>query len=75
MILQILNMYITQDMSINRSDYTFAEPATADSILTFGAAYDCNGGTLSSNCPRFGNAKINTLGTGLILDRNVRSTN
>jgi hypothetical protein len=67
-------MYITQDLSINRSDYTFAESNTGNSILTFGAADDCNGGTSSSICPRFGKANINTLGTGLILNRNVRST-
>lgn len=58
-------------MTVNGSDYTFAV-RTGDFNIVFGEATDCNGGSLQSNCPRFGNAVINTLGSGMILDRNVR---
>jgi hypothetical protein len=58
-------------MTINGLDYTFAA-RTGNFNLEFGEAYDCNGNVATPNCPHFGNVVINTLGTGLILDKNVK---
>jgi hypothetical protein len=59
-------------MTIKGSDYTFAQ-RTGNINLEFGEAYDCNGMVhLNPHCPHFGNAIINTRGTGIILDPNVR---
>ncbi|XP_048755582.2 A disintegrin and metalloproteinase with thrombospondin motifs 9-like [Ostrea edulis] len=60
-----------QDMTVIGSDYTFAV-RTGNFKLEFGEAQDCNGYSSMSGCHRFGNAVINTLGTGLILDRNAK---
>jgi hypothetical protein len=58
-------------MTINGSDYTFAT-RMGNVDLEFGEAHDCNGNAANPHCPHFGNAVINTLGTGLVLDKNVR---
>jgi hypothetical protein len=60
-----------QDMTVIGTDYTFAT-RTGDFQLPFGRTADCGGEKFRSNCPYFGNAVINTQGTGLILDPNVR---
>ncbi|XP_048755486.2 A disintegrin and metalloproteinase with thrombospondin motifs 9-like [Ostrea edulis] len=56
-----------QKMTINGADYTFAV-RTGKFKLEFGQAMDCNGASSFSSCPHFGDAMINTLGTGIILD-------
>ena len=57
-------------MEINGTDYTFA--SHSGSPLKYGHTTDCNGGASKNPCPRFGNATIDTGGTGLIFDPSVR---
>ena len=57
-------------MEINGTDYTFA--SNSGSPLKYGHITDCNGKYHLRPCPRFGNATINTGGTGLIFDPTVR---
>ena len=57
-------------MEINGKDYTFASPS--GSPLEYGYTTDCNGAADRNPCPRFGNATIDTGGTGLIFDPTVR---
>ena len=57
-------------MEINETDYTFASPS--ESHLKYGHTTDCNGEAFRNPCPRFGNATIDTGGTGLIFDPTVR---
>lgn len=58
-------------MTVIGTDYTFAS-LTGDFNLPFGTTADCAGESFRSNCPYFGNAVINSRGTGMILDQNVR---
>ncbi|XP_078312511.1 A disintegrin and metalloproteinase with thrombospondin motifs 9-like [Crassostrea virginica] len=55
-----------EDMEIDGTDYTFASPS--GSYLKYGHITDCNGAADRNPCPRFGNATIDTGGTGLIFD-------
>ncbi|XP_078312928.1 A disintegrin and metalloproteinase with thrombospondin motifs 9-like [Crassostrea virginica] len=55
-----------EDMKINGTDYTFT--SHFGSPLQYGHTTDCNGGASKNPCPRFGNATIDTGGTGLIFD-------
>ncbi|XP_056007341.1 A disintegrin and metalloproteinase with thrombospondin motifs 9-like isoform X1 [Ostrea edulis] len=59
-----------QDMTVIGTDYTFAS-LTGDFNLPFGTTADCAGESFRSNCPYFGNAVINSRGTGMILDQNI----
>lgn len=59
-------------MTVIGTDYTFAV-LTGDFDLPFGTTADCGGESFRSNCPFFGNAVIDTRGTGMVLDKHVRS--
>ena len=57
-------------MKINGTDYTFA--SHSGSPLKYGHTKDCNGEAFRNPCPCFGNATIDTGGTGLIFNPTVR---
>ncbi|XP_062578431.1 A disintegrin and metalloproteinase with thrombospondin motifs 9-like [Saccostrea cucullata] len=59
-------------MSVNGTDYTFAV-RTGNFSLSFGQTSDCAGeiNFVRKTCPRFSGAKINTRGTGMIVDPTI----
>ncbi|XP_056007344.1 A disintegrin and metalloproteinase with thrombospondin motifs 9-like isoform X2 [Ostrea edulis] len=59
-----------QEMTVIGTDYTFAV-LTGDFDLPFGTTADCGGESFRSNCPFFGNAVIDTRGTGMVLDKHI----
>lgn len=61
-----------QDMEVVGGDYTFTS-VTGSPTIGYGESDDCNGPYRLDPCPHFGHAVIDTRGTGLIVDPNVRS--
>lgn len=55
-----------EDMEVNGTDYTFTNISGSPTI-SYGEATDCNGQKIWNPCPHFGNATIDTRGTGLII--------
>lgn len=56
-----------EDMVVNGTDYTFTS-VTGSPTMKYGESHDCNGISSRDPCPHFGNATIDTRGTGLIVD-------
>lgn len=59
-------------MEVVGGDYTFTS-VTGSPTIGYGESDDCNGPYRLNPCPHFGHAVIDTRGTGLIVDPNVRS--
>lgn len=69
----INSVFVLQDMVVNGTDYTFTS-VTGSPTMKYGESQDCNGISSRDPCPHFGNATIDTRGTGLIVDPSVRSS-
>lgn len=57
-------------MEVNGTDYTFTNISGSPTIC-YGEATDCNGESFLNPCLHFGNATIDTRGTGLIIHPTV----
>ncbi|XP_062601054.1 A disintegrin and metalloproteinase with thrombospondin motifs 9-like [Saccostrea cucullata] len=58
-------------MEIYCNDYTFTS-VTGSPTIEYGQSTDCNGESFRNPCPRFSEAVINSMGTGLIVDPTIK---